>query len=320
MKYSRVERLVNMITLLEGSHKKWTASKLAENFGISERTFHRDRIVLEKIGVPLYFDSEKETYDILDTYSFSPPEFTRDEAVALSLAASTYQSENSPYRGELDLALSKILNALPESICEVIENIDKRLITLSNPSVDLTEYQELITAIEKSIEQSSCIEIEYNSLADNKIREREIDPYNLILKDGACYLVGYCHLREDIRTFRIDRIYEYNILDIKYERPENFSADMYFRYSWGVERGSDFKVELVFKGTAARIVQEYDWHPSQQIEMLDDDKILFKVRTGSSMEIKRWILSFGSEVEVKKPDWLCLEIKQELEKMLKQYK
>ncbi len=320
MDSQRIERLVHMITLLEGSHKKWTAGDLADYFSISERTFHRDRQTLEKIGVPLYYDPQKKTYNILDTYSFSPPEFTRDEAIALTLAARTYQSENSPYKKELDMALAKMLNALPESIRDVINNLEDRMVTLNNPSVDLTRYQELITELEKAIEAGKRLQIEYNSLADSETRERKLDPYNLILKNGACYLVGYCHLREDIRTFRIDRINDYMVLKETYERPENFSADKYFRYSWGIERGSDYKVELVFKGVAARVVREYNWHPSQELKELSDGKLLFKVRTGSTMEIKRWILSFGSEVEIKGPDWLFEEIKQDLEKTLDIYK
>jgi predicted DNA-binding transcriptional regulator YafY len=83
-----------MITLLEGSHKKWTAGDLAEYFGISERTFHHDRQTLENIGVPLYYDLGKRTYNIMDTYSFSPPEFTRDEAIALTLAARVVREYN----------------------------------------------------------------------------------------------------------------------------------------------------------------------------------------------------------------------------------
>ncbi len=316
----RIERLVNMITLLEGSHKKWTAGDLADYFGISERTFHRDRQTLEKIGIPLYYDPQKKTYNILDTYSFSPPKFTRDEAIALTLAARTYQSENSPYKKELDMGLAKMLNALPQSIRDVINNLEDRMVTLNNPAVDLAPYQELITELERAIEAGKRLKIEYNSLNDNETRDRKLDPYNLILKNGACYLVGYCHLREDIRTFRIDRINSCIVLEETYERAENFSADKYFRYSWGIERGSDYKVELVFNGVAARVVREYNWHPSQELKELPNGNLLFKVRTGSTMEIKRWILSFGSEVEVKEPDWLSEEIKKDLEEALSLYK
>ncbi|MFW6377711.1 MAG: helix-turn-helix transcriptional regulator [bacterium] len=319
MECQRIERLLKIITLLEGNHKKWTVRDLAEYFNISVRTVHRDRQALENIGVPLYYDSDKKTYNILDTFSFTPPEFTRDEAVALSLAARTFQSENSPYKRELDMALAKILNSLPMSISDVIKNLDNRLLTLNKPSVDLTEYQDLISSVEKAIELKKCIEIEYNSLADSKVRKRKLDPYNLILKDGACYLVGYCHLREDIRTFRIDRVKSFELLNNTFKIKNKYSADEYFRYSWGIERGKEYTVKLIFKDVASRLIKEYQWHPSQEIRDLPDGRTLFQVRTGSRIEMKRWIMSFGSEVEVKEPDWLRDEIVKELERTLNNY-
>ncbi len=319
MESRRIERLVHMITLLEGGHKKWTAGDLADYFAISERTFHRDRHILENIGVPLYYDPQKKTYNILNTYSFAPPEFTRDEAIALSLAARSYKSENLPYKKELDMALAKMLNSLPESIRDIINNLEDRLVTLNNPAVDLTEHQELIVDLEKAIEHDKRIMIEYNSLADNQKRKRKLDPYNLILKNGACYLVGFCYLRNAIRTFRIDRISHFKVFKETFVRPESYSANKYFRYSWGIERGRAFNVELVFKGVAARIVKEYEWHPSQSIKEIDDGKVFFRVKTGSLMEIKKWILSFGSEVKILSPEWLVDDIKKDLNEALTQY-
>ncbi|MEJ6949424.1 helix-turn-helix transcriptional regulator [Natronospora cellulosivora (SeqCode)] len=319
MENNKIVRLLKIITLLDGSYKKWTAQDMAAHFGISERTFHRDRKILEDIGVPLYYDSDKKTYDICDTYTFSPPQFTRDEAIALSLAARYYQSENAPYKNHLDIAIAKILNALPQSISEVLQNIDARMLTLNDPIVDLSEYQDLIAQIEEAIEKQKRVKIAYNSLADDLVKCRNLDPYNLILKNGACFVVGYCHLRNAIRIFRVDRIKSFEALDERFEKDENYSPEKYFKYSWGIERGQEFKVELYFKGVAAQIVREYNWHPSQEIKELSDG-IIFRVRTSSAIEMKKWILGFGSEVEVKEPEWLRQELIDEVEKIKEIYK
>ncbi|MEJ6949381.1 helix-turn-helix transcriptional regulator [Natronospora cellulosivora (SeqCode)] len=140
---SRLYRLIKMITLLESTHKKWTASDLADYFQVSERTFHRDREILERI-MPLYYDSSKKTYAVLDTFSFNPPSFTRDEAVALAMAARAFKVENFPYKNDLDMALAKMLNSLPESICEVLETLGDKMTALGNPLVDLASYRDEI--------------------------------------------------------------------------------------------------------------------------------------------------------------------------------
>ncbi|MEJ6949420.1 helix-turn-helix transcriptional regulator [Natronospora cellulosivora (SeqCode)] len=194
------------------------------------------------------------------------------------------------------------------------------MLTLNEPLVDLSKHQDLISQIEEAIEKKMSVKIAYNSLADDKIKERKLDPYSIILKNGACYIVGYCHLRQDVLTFRIDRINAFSLLKECFEIAENYSADKYFQYSWGIERGKEFSVELYFNGIAAQIVKEYNWHPTQQSKELSDGRMFFKVRTGSAMEIKRWILSFGSEVEVKSPAWLKEDIKDEVEKTKEIYK
>ncbi|MFW6029265.1 MAG: hypothetical protein ACOCRO_03325 [Halanaerobiales bacterium] len=85
----------------------------------------------------LYYDSTKKSYAVHDTFSFNPPLFTRDEAVALALAARAFKVENFPYQNELDIALAKMLKSLPESIQDVLEGLGKKMVALDNPTVDL---------------------------------------------------------------------------------------------------------------------------------------------------------------------------------------
>jgi predicted DNA-binding transcriptional regulator YafY len=61
--------------------------------------------------------------------------------------------------------------------------------------------------------------------------ERRLDPYGLVLHDNAAYVVGYCHLREDIRTFRLDRIGDVHLLDDTFTPPKNFDSAGYLMHS-----------------------------------------------------------------------------------------
>ncbi|MFW5980953.1 MAG: helix-turn-helix transcriptional regulator [bacterium] len=60
-------------------------------------------------------------------------------------------------------------------------------------------------------------------------------------------------------------------------------------------------------------------HDSQELIEQSNDRILFKLKTCSSNEIKRWVLSFGNNAEVVKPNWLKKEIKEELKQALENY-
>jgi predicted DNA-binding transcriptional regulator YafY len=54
--------------------------------------------------------------------------------------------------------------------------------------------------------------------------ERQFDPYNLVYTIGLWYVIGFCHLRQDVRTFRLDRIQELRLVNDTFTRPANFDA------------------------------------------------------------------------------------------------
>ncbi len=317
---TRIFRILKLITLLEGRHKKWSASDLAKFFGISLRTFHRDRELMEELKIPIYFDKELDSYNIMDTFRFTPPELTKDEGLALLLVGRASQEDNFPYQQELETGLAKILNSLPDSIRQVLEGIEDKISFQRDQGVDLSGYQEQIKEIEKAINRCNTIKINYYSLSSNKSRERKVDPYSITFKKGAGYLVGYCYLHHEIRLFRIDRIDDFEVLKRTFNRPEDYSLMKYFNNVWGVERGKEVQIELLISGFAAKYIKEYNWHSSQEIEELDDERIIFKVETGSLEEIKKWILGFGKDILVLEPESLKEEIMKEIEEMQENYR
>jgi len=316
-KRRKIFRILKIITLLESGHKKWTAQKIADFFEVSIRTFHRDRELMEEIGVPIYYNDELQTYEIMDNFRFSPLSINREEALALLFAGKLFEEENFPYQKELETVLAKIKNALPASIKNMISGIESKIVFEHSPSVDISRKD--INELETAINKQNTIEIKYYSLSNDQNTLREVDPYNLYFQKGAGYLIGYCHLRENIRLFRIDRIKRLRTLNKCFIYPENFSLEEYLENVWGVERGKDIEIKLLFSDFAARYVKEYQWHSSQEIEEINEDQIVFKVKTGSLEEIKSWILSFGRGVEVLEPEELKLEIKEEIEAMSKIY-
>jgi len=102
--------------------------------------------------------------------------------------------------------------------------------------------------------------------------------------------------------------------------PDDFSLADELDNAWGVEQGkNEMEVEVRFSGRAARFVPEYHWSDQQEIEEIAENEIIFKVKTGSREEIKKWVLGYGSEAEVLRPAELRKEMQQEIEKMLENY-
>ncbi|MHA1378194.1 MAG: WYL domain-containing protein [Candidatus Helarchaeota archaeon] len=60
--------------------------------------------------------------------------------------------------------------------------------------------------LNKVIKIGNCVEIEYYSFNQEKFTQRKIEPEIIERRNSKTYLNAFCHLRNDERVFRIDRI------------------------------------------------------------------------------------------------------------------
>lgn len=311
----KIYRIIKMITMLNSNQDSWTAKELADFFGVSVRTFHRDRKAMEDLGVPLYYDNSTNSYHIMEDFHFMSPNLSNKEARALLLASKEREEKNFIYNKELKTALSKVMSSLPSSFKNELSNMNQMFKYIATPHINFAEHKEKTEELEKAIEKKRSVLINYFSLSRGKVKKRVVDPYNLFVHNGALYLVGYCHLREKSLMFRVDRIKKMKTRKDSFEIPENYSLENYLDSVWGVERGDDMDVVLRFTGRSAYLVREFNWHESQEIKEISDDEIIFYLTTGSHEELKSWILSYGSDVEVLKPEEFREDVKAEIKEM-----
>ena len=78
-----------------------------------------------------------------------------------------------------------------------------------------------------------------------------------------------------------------------------------------VAGGSEEDVQLLFDAEAGRWVAEVEWHPSQQVEHLEDGRVLFHVRVVITAEFTKWILHYGRKVKVVEPAHLAQAVRAE---------
>jgi len=317
---NRIFRIIKTIMLLNEPYKHWEAKDFANYFDISERTFHRDKKIMEELGVPIYYDNHLKEYKILDNFRFKAPNLDQKETEAVLLAAKEYQNRSFPMKKELESGLAKVYNSLPEFLKNSMGSYIKNYEIISEPFVDLEEHQQKFNLLKEAINNENKILVNYYSMSSDQTTERKLDPYNLFFNNGAPYLYAFCHLREEKRIFRIDRIKDIKITAEDFLLPDDFSLADELDNAWGVEQGKDeMEVEIRFSGRAARFVPEYHWSDQQEIEEIGENEIIFKVKTGSREEIKKWVLGYGSEAEVLKPAELRKEMQLEIEKMLRNY-
>lgn len=245
-------------------------------------------------------------------YQFNPIYLTPEERTMLTLAVNTLNNEGFPLFKELSSAVEKIAGYRDQTTNSFFS-------IMLPPRGNYDIYNQFIVELKDLIANKTRIEIKYASFSSGEVKRRKVDPYHVALNDGFLYLIGYCHLRNEIRTFRIDRIDEFSALNEKFNIDSEFVIDKYIKNSWSIAKGEQTKVVIKFTSPISKLIKEAIWHESQQIEDLENESILFTVVVEGTWEIKKWIYGFGKYAEVIEPDSLRKEIIEELGEMVRNY-
>jgi predicted DNA-binding transcriptional regulator YafY len=145
---------------------------------------------------------------------------------------------------------------------------------------------------------------------DHGPTERVVEPCFIIFRGHAFYFVAYCRLREDYRTFRIDRVQRMVMLDETFRPRMDMNAGDYFEDSWRVYSGELVDVTVRFRGSSARVISSGQHHSRESMEYGEDGSLIYRVSVRGTDEIRRWILGFGDEAEVLTPESLRTELRQ----------
>jgi predicted DNA-binding transcriptional regulator YafY len=134
---------------------------------------------------------------------------------------------------------------------------------------------------------------------------RIIDPYGLILRDGLWYVAGWCHLREAIRVFRLDRIQRHRVLSRSFARPEGFDPRETVINSLS-DRFAEPQVELLLHTTETEARR---WVSAISANLRDTpDGLLMTCDTGSLSWLAGFITSMPWPVTVRRPAELIDEL------------
>jgi predicted DNA-binding transcriptional regulator YafY len=162
------------------------------------------------------------------------------------------------------------------------------------------------------------------SILSEEIKERIIEPYFIepAAFGHSSYVIGYCHLKKSMRTFKIERIKSAEILDKKYTIPKDFDANKLLQSSWGIIADGEIKtIKMKIKDRdMIRLMQETIWHPTQQFEKRQDGSTVMTLHLADTCEFISWVLGWGERIEVLEPAELREQVIDTVRKMQKIYR
>jgi predicted DNA-binding transcriptional regulator YafY len=179
---------------------------------------------------------------------------------------------------------------------------------------------EVLPTVFDCLRTSTRLEIEYRT-PGGTTGWRQIDPYHGVRFEGDWYVVGFCHLRKEIRTFSLSRIQKLKQCKDRFRLPERFDfkklSGSHFGVHWSDE---EFEVRILFAKEAAMYVRERQWHPTQNFEEREDGSLLLTMTVNHLLELKRWILSWGDAARVLSPSSLVEEMRNATQSMAAFYR
>jgi len=313
---TRAARLLRLKELFESRKAGYTAAELARLTGVTVRSIERDLLTLQTdMHVPLM--RERGRYWLMEPERLPAVQFTLQQARALLVATRLFLRYSDDGDPDASGALEALARILPEPVRAQVRaaarSIDRR-------RFDPAHARALATVTE-AWAQRRVLRLSYRSAGKQRPRDVVVEPYFIepSAVGFATYVIGYSRTHAAMRTFKVERIVSAEKLAEAFTIPPEFDIEQLLSSAWGIIWGEGTPVQLRFAQDVAWRVRETTWHPSQQLEELADGHVLLTMTVGSTMELGRWVRSWGDKVEVLAPAALREELREESIRLARLY-
>jgi predicted DNA-binding transcriptional regulator YafY len=217
-------RVLAVLELLQ-SQARVSGPELARRIGVDGRTLRRYIGMLEELGIPIVAERGRfGGYALVAGFKLPPLVFTNDEALALAVgllaARSLGLADAAP---AVAGAQAKLQRVMPQALKRRLRAIDETVaLDLSRRNAAPGDNAALVT-LSAAAQSRQRVHLHYRS-GEQQDTARDFDPYGLVWRGGRWYAVGHCHLRRDVRSFRLDRVIDVDPLPANFGRPEGFDA------------------------------------------------------------------------------------------------
>jgi proteasome accessory factor B len=309
----RTERLLDLVALLLDAHEPISWAELRESFPhdygsgsdeAAERKFERDKAELLELGIPITYvqgdDDRKDGY-IVNREAYYLPEvgLTPEELAVLYAAGSAALASGAfPGRDDLAHALRKI------GFFAGSELPTPRVRMELGAVQDQEELAPKLELLRSAALSRKWVELSYYSPASKRSTQRKVDPYALALRRGIWSLVGFCHLRQGLRTFHVHRIQQLRANPAKpkspdFQVPADFRLDDFVaQYTWEHRFHAPMRVHLTLRGELARLADRA--FPKAELETAGEVAQIW-VETTYLDGLLRYVLSLGESARVLAP-------------------
>jgi proteasome accessory factor C len=316
----QVARLLALVPYIQ-ARREVSLEQAAADFAISPAQIVKDLNVLWFCGLPGLgmgdlIDVDMEALEEGGVIRVSNADYLRrplrldsSEASALIVALRALrEGSNDDVRPIVDSALGKLEAAAGDGAA-LAAQVEVRL---PRQAARVSELSDRLT---DAVERQRQVRLTYYVPTRDESTERVVDPLRVASRDGNTYLDAYCHLAEDQRLFRLDRISQAEVLDTPIDPPAELEprdlADGIFQPS------DDDLLVTVELDPQARWVAEY--YPVEDAQERRDGGLTVQLRVGDPAWLTRLMLRLGASARVVEPEGLDARVRDLAAEALRQY-
>ena len=320
---NQLARQWRIIQILLASGIGRSVAELARELEANPRTVYRDLEALQTAGFPMYTErvDGKNLWAFLDAVKHHIPiPFGLSELMALYFCSDMIKAlQDTVFYESLDSLFKKIKTMLPPESLAYLKSVQQTFAVGRKQFKQYSTFKEIINRVTEAAIKRITVQLVYYAMSRKKETTRMVDPYRIWFFNGTFYLVGHCHLRNEIRIFALERIKMLNHTDKSFTVPEGFDVEDMMRASSGVIKGRPEQVRICFDSEVAGYIQERVWHPSQRLLPQGDGSLVFEADIAVNEELRKWILSWGPYMQALETQSLVEAMRGDILRMADRY-
>lgn len=276
-------------------------AELARALEVDRRTLRRYIVMLEELGIPIVTTQGRYGgYQVVPGFKLPPMIFSDEEALALAVGLMAARglglAQTMP---AVASARAKLDRVFPAKLKTRLRAVDESVaLELTRPAAVID--QQVLGLLCSASQERRRVRMVYQSRSDEQT-EREFDPYGLVYRAGRWYIVGWCHLRRGLRSFRLDRVVSASSLTVTFERPADFDTLAYLKQS----------ITMIPRAHAVEVMLKTDLASAQRavvpyVGVLEcvDEGILLRAQADDLNWIARELARLPFDFKVRSPDAL----------------
>ncbi len=325
----KIERQLNLLSFLYSLKRPVSLEEIGDKvlgyqgktFEALHQMFHRDKKELIELGIQIDYignvpESERGYLIPLEKRYLPDISFSPEEIIALqSLFYFLAKQRGYPFQENLESALLKISSTFPESEIneeKARESFPRYFDFSSRYHERVAQYVEIL---DEAIRNRKRITFSYYYIQTGETSQRKVDPYHIFYERWSWYLVGFCHLHQHIRTYKVERMRNLKIITRKsvepdFEIPQDFRPEKYHDIQpWEYEQDEEEQVKVWLSPKVSFWVKRI-FKNSLELKDFPDGSSTVKVRVFNLSNFIDFALTLGNDIEILEPTHLRKEMKK----------